>query len=252
VNQVRVIIVDDERLARRTMRLHLTAHPEIEVVGEAASVEQALSLIRAAKPDAVFLDIQMPGKSGFDLLAMLEQPLNVIFVTAYAKHAIRAFEINALDYLLKPISQERLAVAVNRLLDGTLHDPKTDVESPLNQLVDTDIVWINTSHHGYFLPVENIIAIHAEGNYSRLIICCKKDSYVRRTLSEWEIILPSDRFIMLDRSLIINWQAVDHWTKTGRKMELYLQRCNQPLNLGRTASNRFRTMVIPLIEGRDD
>src|SRR5690606_18450790 len=112
---LRVILVDDERLARLGLRHLLAAHPEVEIVGEAARVSAAQELVREAKPDAVFLDIQMPGRNGFELLGGEAPAPKVIFFTAHAEHAVRAFDVHAVDYLLKPVSPARLADAVARL-----------------------------------------------------------------------------------------------------------------------------------------
>jgi two-component system LytT family response regulator len=110
------IIIDDERLARNELKKMLDPHPEIEIIGEAANVDEGLRLINEMNPDLIFLDVQMPVKTGFDLLQELEKLPTVIFTTAYDEYAIRAFEVNALDYLLKPIDPKRLSDAVQKFL----------------------------------------------------------------------------------------------------------------------------------------
>src|SRR5262249_10506567 len=120
---VRAVIVDDERLARRELRGLLREHPRIAVCGEADCVEAAAALIEAERPQVVFLDVQMPGQSGFDLLDRVPRPPSIGLVTAYDDYAIRAFEVNALDYLLKPVHPDRLRRAVERLLAGRRGDP---------------------------------------------------------------------------------------------------------------------------------
>src|SRR5215213_8638048 len=115
---IKTIIIDDERLARNELKKLLMDFPEIEVVAEAANAGEGVEKIENINPDLVFLDIQMPGKTGFDMLAELDRAPNVIFTTAYDEHALKAFEVNALDYLLKPIQPERLAVTVARLRAG--------------------------------------------------------------------------------------------------------------------------------------
>src|SRR5262245_1043785 len=112
---IKAMIVDDERLARNRLRSMLAEHPHIQIAAEADGVASALTAIRAIQPDVVFLDVQMPGATGFELVNQLEQPVKIIFVTAFDEYAIRAFEVNALDYLLKPVSPERLAVAIDKL-----------------------------------------------------------------------------------------------------------------------------------------
>src|ERR1035437_1470871 len=114
---IKTIIVDDERLARNELKKLLQVHPDIEVIEEATNVEDGLEKIEQFSPELIFLDIQMPGKTGFDLLAELEKIPKVIFTTAYDEYAIKAFDVNALDYLLKPIEPKRLADAINKLQD---------------------------------------------------------------------------------------------------------------------------------------
>ena len=112
---IKAIIIDDERLARNELKKLLLQHPEISIIDEASSVEEGIEKIDLSHPDLIFLDIQMPGKTGFDLLAELEKAPRVIFTTAYDEFALKAFEVNALDYLLKPIDPQRLADAIQKL-----------------------------------------------------------------------------------------------------------------------------------------
>src|ERR1700689_1847100 len=111
----KAIIIDDERLARNELKKLLQEFPEVEVIGEAANANEGIEKIESLNPDLIFLDIQMPGKTGFDMLAELEKAPNVIFTTAYDEHALKAFEVNALDYLLKPVEPKRLADALQKL-----------------------------------------------------------------------------------------------------------------------------------------
>jgi len=113
----KAILIDDERLARNELRKLLQEYPEIEIVDEAANVDEAVKKIKEHTPDLIFLDIQMPGKTGFDLLNELEHTPDIIFTTAYDEYALRAFDVNALDYLLKPIEPKRLAEAIHKMED---------------------------------------------------------------------------------------------------------------------------------------
>jgi two-component system, LytTR family, response regulator len=242
---LRAILVDDERLARRSLRALLAEHPEIEIVGEAASVRQAESAIAAEHPDVVFLDIQMPGGSGFDLLRKLNDPPAIVFVTAYDKYAIRAFEVNAVDYLLKPVDPRRLASAVARLRNGEGH-----VSTHAGPYAASDQVMIKTNRRTFFLPVAQISAIWVANNYT-YVICAKGEEHlVRRSLKEWVATLPAEYFVALDRSTLIGWQHVERWESHGRKIHLYMGRSAKPLELGRSATHRFKTQVVPLIERR--
>src|SRR5215831_3900925 len=146
------LIVDDERLARTEMARLLANHTEIEIVGEARNGEEAIDLVRRLDPDILFLDIQLPGMTGFELLERLEELPQVIFTTAYDQYAIHAFEVNALDYLLKPIAPNRLAAALAKLR------PRPD-RSRLEQ------VFVRDGDHCWIVAVPNIFLLESEGNY---------------------------------------------------------------------------------------
>ena len=129
----RALIIDDERLARNELRKLLAAHPEIEIAGEASNATEGIEKIESINPDLIFLDIQMPGKTGFDMLAELEKAPVVIFTTAYDEYALKAFEVNALDYLLKPVDPIRLADALNRFSVDEKGDLASDADAYSNK-----------------------------------------------------------------------------------------------------------------------
>jgi two-component system LytT family response regulator len=241
---LRAILVDDERLARSSLRALLAEHLEVGIVAEAANAEEARELIEAEHPDVVFLDIQMPGGGGFELLQRLHDPPAIVFVTAYDEYAIRAFEVNAVDYLLKPVAPERLAMAVARL-----RGPDRRASAPVGPYSPDDQVLIKTRQRCFFLPVTRIVAIRAADNYSYVICEHGEEHLVRRSLKEWETILPTDSFVVLDRSVLINWRRVDKWVQRGRKIELYVHHLAAPLTLGRVAARRFKKAVVPKIDG---
>lgn len=243
MSTLKTILVDDERLARRSLRALLAEHPEIAIVGEASGVGQALDLIAVERPDVVFLDIQMPAGSGFDLLAQLSDPPAIVFVTAYDEYAIRAFEVNAADYLLKPVEPQRLAMAVARLLGRG-----NQVSAPVGPYSADDQVLIKTNRQCFFLPVSQIAAVRAADNYSYVICQRGEEHLVRRSLKEWEAVLPADRFEPLDRSVLINWRLAGRWVVEGRKIHLYVGHRAIPLELGRAAAQRFKSVVLPRIE----
>src|SRR5215510_3521310 len=133
---MRAIIIDDERLARTELKKLLQDYPEVEVVDEAANADEGINKIDSLQPDLVFLDIQMPGKTGFDMLAELERAPHVIFTTAYDEYALKAFEVNALDYLLKPIEPKRLADAMQKLqLSEGRGDVRAETENVNNSIL---------------------------------------------------------------------------------------------------------------------
>jgi two-component system LytT family response regulator len=241
----RAILVDDERLARSSLRALLAEHPEIEIVGEAANGRQAKEMIEENRPDVVFLDIQMPGGSGFDLLEQLEDPPAIVFVTAFDEYAVRAFEVNAVDYLLKPVNPQRLAVAVARL-----QRPGSAECDPVGPFDEEDRVLVKAGRRCFFLPVAKIAAVRAADNYSYLVCENGQEHLVRRSLKQWEALLPSDCFAIVDRSCLVNWRQVRDWVFGVHDIELYIGRLSKPLVLGRTAAQRFRTEILPRIQGR--
>jgi two-component system, LytTR family, response regulator len=190
---VRALIVDDERLSRARLRKLLLAHPEITVVAEADSVAAAEAALLAHAPDVVFLDVAMPGGSGFDLL--VRQPLlaSVVFVTAYEEHAIRAFEVNALDYLLKPVEPERLATTVARL----------------RARVGPDHARVCVSDRGRtrVLAVSDILWVQAERDYTELHLRDGSDVLVKLPIARWEARLGAG-FVRIHRSTLVQVAAI--------------------------------------------
>ncbi|MGH7937093.1 MAG: LytR/AlgR family response regulator transcription factor, partial [Bryobacteraceae bacterium] len=167
---MKALLIDDERLARSELRRLLRAHSDIEVIGEAANAAQAEEKIATLHPDLVFLDVQMPGRSGFELLADLPETPRVIFTTAYDQYALKAFDFGALDYLLKPIEPARLARALERLAEpaekrGTEGETPTFSESPLGE---SDQVFLKDGDRCWLARVSDIRLLESEGNYARV------------------------------------------------------------------------------------
>ncbi len=196
------LIIDDERPARAELRRLLAAHPQIEIIGEAENATSALSMIAANKPELIFLDIQMPGQTGFDLIAQLDAPTpKVIFTTAYDQHAVRAFEINATDYLLKPIEPDRLASSLARL------DSDNEQPLPISALKLSDRVLLRSTDRSWFVPVDSIRVIESVGNYSKARFG-NEAPLIHRTLNALEARLPAPPFLRANRSQIINTRYI--------------------------------------------
>lgn len=159
---MRALIVDDERLARVELRRLLAAHPAIEIVGEAADAGEARDQIDALDPALIFLDIEMPGETAFDLLASLDAAPLVVFTTAFDHHAVRAFEVSALDYLLKPIEPARLATAIERVLAAEADKPRPAAAEPAGR------VFVRDGDRCWFVTLADVPVIESEGNYARL------------------------------------------------------------------------------------
>lgn len=215
---MKAIIIDDERLARQELKNLLAAHKEIEVVAECANAEEAREKISQINPDVIFLDIQMPGKTGLELLEEISALPEVVFVTAYDEYAIRAFEINALDYLLKPVQPVRLSETVKKLLNKESGEKKEN-NSPLE---DNDQVFVKDGEKCWFVNLSNIRLFESEGNYVRVYF----DNFrplILRSLNSLETRLPEKSFFRASRKHIINLKWVDSietWFNGGLMVKL--------------------------------
>ncbi len=233
------IIVDDERLARVNLRKLLESHPEVVIVGEAASCESAVELIQKYNPGLVFLDIQLNGETGFDLLEKVKSSVKIIFVTAYDEYAVRAFEVNAADYLLKPVSPERLKASLGRILTAA-SVPGSEVK--VYEYSDSIYVRLTNSTSS-FIKISSIICISPVGNYSRLVTLEGKHCLVLKTLKQWEEELPANHFIRIHRSCIINIGHIDRIEKKQKSQHLvYLKGLPQPLEISRRFAGKLKSL----------
>lgn len=209
---VTCIIIDDEKLARDLLREFLEAFPQIEIIAECTKGQEAVEQIDKLKPDLIFLDVQMPGMNGFDVLEEIEHEPYVIFSTAYDQYAIKAFEKNAVDYMLKPLDEERFRLAVNRALSR-----KKQEQNNLDQLLKSlkvdkgsayeSHIFVQKSEKLFNLPVEEIIYLEASGDYT--IITTKTDQFVSSSgIGKLEEIMNPDNFIRIHRSTIISLSSL--------------------------------------------
>jgi two-component system, LytTR family, response regulator len=205
---MKTIIIDDERLARNELKRLLEDFPKINVVAEASNAEEALELIDEHNPDLIFLDIQMPGKNGFELLEALEDKVpEVIFTTAYDEYALKAFEVNALDYLLKPIDQSRLAEAVTKVETELKRNAQKANQSE-NYLTENDQVFVKDGEKCWFVKLEKVKLFESMGNYVRLHFEDQKPM-ILKSLNSLEEKLDPKHFFRANRKHIINLQWVD-------------------------------------------
>ncbi|MCO4820858.1 MAG: response regulator transcription factor [Flavobacteriaceae bacterium] len=199
MKRYKTIIIDDERLAREEVKRALEIHPEFEIIGEASHVDQAIKLIEAEEPDIIFLDIHMPEKSGFDLLEELGAVPEVVFTTAYDQYAVKAFELNALDYLVKPLRQERFAKTIEKVKQELLHKRKASPEIlPMHRKI-----FIKDGEACHFIPLSDIRYIESLENYARLYFGNQK-AMIKRSLNLLEEKLDPTIFFRANRSQIIN------------------------------------------------
>lgn len=232
------LIVDDERLARRELRTLLEkGHAEtVHIVGEAASVAEAARLAEATDADLVFLDITLSHESGFDLLPHLGADVGVVFVTAHDAYAIRAFQVNALDYLLKPVDPERLALTIARCMTPPREE---DTARPLTT---DDRLFLRLDGARAFIRVGDIVAIHAAGDES-LVHLAGRAAAARtpRSLAHWEARLPERSFARVHRSAIVNLEyvtRVDEWSHASYLV--HLRGLPEPVRMSRRYGMRVR------------
>ena len=231
---MKALLIDDERLARNELRRLLSAFPEIEIVGEATNAKQAREQLAALKPDLLFLDVQMPGETGMELLESLEPPVpRVIFTTAYDEFAVKAFELNALDYLLKPVDPDRLAAAVDKLRvkgNSPVAGSVAEKTAGRDRLVAEDKVFVREGDHCWFVEVKSIRLLESEGNYTRVHFDHAQPQLFR-SLNAMEERLDPKYFFRANRRQIINLAWIDRiepwfsggllvYLKGGSKVEL--------------------------------
>ena len=201
---MKAIIVDDERLARVELRNLLRSHERIKVVGEASGLDQALELISAETPDVVFLDIELGAELGFDLFQKSTHTFRTVFVTAHSVFAVKAFEIDAVDYLLKPVNPERLASTIGRLESHAKEERRTQ-GAPLNY---DDFAVLQVDSSPRLIKLEKIRYIKAAGDYTEIHLGNRRQLLVLRSLKRWEEDLPANHFLRIHRSYIVNLNHV--------------------------------------------
>lgn len=210
------ILVDDESLSLAVIANYLKLFPEIEILGQYTKSRQALEKISILKPDLIFLDVQMPGLNGFELLQALQGKHHayIIFTTAYDQYAIQAFDVNAIGYLLKPISQEKFNQSIQKYLDLPLHQGSINYDQllhwlkPSNESVQTmDKLMIKENKRIFYLPVQEVIYFEAAGDYVK-VICEKQSHLIHESLSSLELALSAQEFVRIHRSHIIQAACV--------------------------------------------
>lgn len=219
MTKITAIIVEDSRLARVELKELLKNHPNIEVIAEAENVDKAFELIKEKNPILLFLDINMPGKDGFQLLEMLDKIPVVIFTTAYDQYAIKAFEYNTFDYLLKPIQKERFAKTINKLLP---YIEERQEKTTYKNLTSTDQIFIKESENCWMVKLQEISLFEIVGNYTRVYFD-KNKPLIYKSLNQIEEKIPTDLFFRINRQQIINLEKITKvtpWFNGKLKIEL--------------------------------
>lgn len=236
--KLRTFVIDDERLARQELMELLEPYDEIEIIGEFGDPAEAIEAIEKEKPDLLFLDIQMPGMDGFELLQELSAVPDVIFVTAYDDYAIQAFEVSALDYLLKPVQQDRLEEAIKRLQ----HKPKEAVAVRKEVLDEEDRVFVKDGDRCWFVNLNDVKMFESEGNYVRVYFNGNKP-LILKSLNSLNDRLNSRVFFRANRKYIINlnWvENIETWFNGGLLVEL---KGGEKIEVSRRQAAKFKDMM---------
>lgn len=239
---MKTIIIDDERLARKELRNLLEEHPELEIIGECANAEEARVMIDSERPDLIFLDIQMPGQTGFELLETLEYIPNVIFVTAYDEYAIKAFEVNALDYVLKPVEEERLDEAIKKIGNEKQPEPAEKLPENDGKLGMNDQIFLKDGEKCWFVSLKDVRVFESEGNYVRVFFENYKP-LILKSLNNLEKRLDEKDFFRINRKFIVNLKEIEHiepWFNGGLQVRL---KTGESLEVSRRQASRFKDLL---------
>lgn len=239
----KAILIDDERLARQELRNMLADYPEIEIVDEASNVQEGLEKIDLHNPDIIFLDINMPGKTGFDLLQELDRSPFVIFTTAYDEYAVKAFEVNALDYLLKPIDPKRLADAIHKVSEQVNKEQQSIQEAAQRgKLGEEDQVFVKDGERCWFVKLGDIRLFESVGNYAKVFFGNNKP-LILKSLNALEERLDEKVFFRANRKHIVNLRLVDkveNYFNGGLLLEL---KGGDKIEVSRRQTVKFKEMM---------
>jgi two-component system LytT family response regulator len=238
---MRALIVDDERLARKELMNLLEEHPMIEVVGEAVNADEAYQMVNELNPDLLFLDIQMPGKTGFQLLEMLDSVPLVVFTTAYDEFALKAFEVNALDYLLKPIQPERLSETILKLSEKERAKAVAE-RGPEKKLGLNDQVFVKDGDRCWFVSLNNVRLFESDGNYIKVYFDNNRPM-IHKSLNALDEKLDERAFFRASRKHIVNlsWvEGIESWFNGGLMVRL---RGGDKVEVSRRQAAKFKEMM---------
>ena len=240
----KTIVIDDERLAREELKSMLSEFNEIEISDEARNGEEGIDKIKDQQPDLIFLDVSMPGMTGFDMLKKLDYIPHVIFVTAYDEFALKAFEVNALDHVLKPIDPVRLSEAIEKLRqkeETEFESENEKISREEKKLDTTDRIFIKDGEKCYFVKLEKVRMLESDGNYVKIHFG-KNRPLVLRSLNSFEEKLDTGSFFRANRKFIINldWiENVENWFNGGLQVEL---KSGDKVEISRRQAIRFKEM----------
>ncbi|MDB5276002.1 response regulator [Ferruginibacter paludis] len=238
----RAIIIDDERLARNELKKLLLEFPDVEVIDEAANAAEGIEKIDSLSPDLIFLDIQMPGKTGFDMLTELDKAPHVIFTTAYDEYALKAFEVNALDYLMKPIEPKRLADAIQKLQQAEEKELAANQAFNRGMLTENDQVFVKDGERCWFVKLSEVRLFESVGNYAKVFFAGNKP-LILKSLNALEERLDEKVFFRANRKHIVNMRMIEKiepYFNGGLLLEL---RGGEKVEVSRRQAVKFKEMM---------
>ncbi|UCH64973.1 MAG: LytTR family transcriptional regulator DNA-binding domain-containing protein [Ignavibacterium sp.] len=247
-DKIRTIVIDDEKLAREITKGYLSKHPEIEIIAECSNGFDAIKKINEEKPDLIFLDIQMPKISGFEMLELLDDPPAIIFTTAYDQYAIKAFEVSAVDYLLKPFSEERFNDALEK--SYTRIKDKFQQNSTIKNIIDhhdekiefLERIVIKDGSKISIVPVESIKWIEAQDDY--VMINSDQGRFLKKkTMKFFENHLDENMFIRIHRSYIINADFIQHLEQKGKESYQLILKNGRELPVSKTGLSKLKSTL---------
>lgn len=251
MKEFKSLVIDDERLAREELKSILSDFNEIDVVGEAQNGDEGIELIEKLQPDLIFLDVNMPGMTGFEMLKKLEEIPHVIFITAYDEYALKAFEVNALDYILKPIDPDRLSEAIEKLKEKEDAEFESTTSIKIDRkdrvLTTTDRVFIKDGEKCFFVSLSEVRMLESDGNYVKVYFG-KSRPLILRSLNSFESRLDPERFFRANRKFIINldWiHSVENWFNGGLRVELNheVDGVKETVDISRRQAIRFKELL---------
>ena len=244
--KIRALIVDDEALSRQIVLEYLASHPEIEVIGECSNGFEAVKEITEQDPDLVFLDIQMPKLNGFEVLELIDKKMAVVFITAYDQYALKAFEVHAVDYLLKPFSQQRFDEALSQAKAGFLSIPFTPPPGMGARTQSGDLILerllVREGSQVHVLPAETVDYVEAQDDYIQ--IQAGGRSYLKQmTLSELETQLDRKRFLRIHRSYILNIERITKIELYAKDSRVVILKDGKPLPISRSGYDKIKKLL---------
>jgi two-component system LytT family response regulator len=238
---LKAVLIDDEPAARADLRDMLAAHPTVTIVGEAGLLSEARTQLARDDYTLVFLDVQLRGGTGFDLVPLVRPGASIVFVTGFERYAVRAFEVNALDYLVKPVAAERLTTTLRKLADPVAASASEWTAPPTSGLRSDDRVFLKNDRTAQFVAVTEVSAIISRENYTDALLADGARFFMRRTMKAWEESLPADLFVRVHRTTLVNLRHIERISEPdGETPQLHIRGVTTPVACSHRLSPELR------------